>query len=423
MRGLQLTETSVNTRAGAPGFTLCIFVALLAMAMPCATLAQAAHTQLVGYYAERHAASGDYPLKQLATNGAAGLLTQLDYAFGKISQSRCQLLDAELELKRAFSANQSVDGSADSTDPNQLRGTFHQLQELKKQFPKLKVLISIGGWVNSEGFSDAAQPAHVRDFVRSCIDMYLRGNFAPGILAPGIFDGIDIDWEYPVDGGMIPGRPEDTKNFNAMASEFRRQLDALHPGLLLTAAIPATPEDYKHYDLRTLSRYMNYINIMAYDMHWNGEKTTNLHSALFHDPADPSQPPENMHFAAHAVQDFLRSGVPAHKIILGVPFYGKGWTGVNNANHGLYQPAKAASKSPPEYRALKALPGSADRQFYPKMGSCSIWNNGEFFSYDCPEAIAAKRQYVRQHRLGGLMFWEMGQDTSDAELLKALAAK
>ena len=393
------------------------------MEMPCATLAQATHPQLVGYYAERHAASGDYPLKQLATNGAAGLLTQLDYAFGKISQSRCQLLDADLELKRAFSANQSVDGSSDSTDPNQLRGTLHQLQELKKQFPKLKVLISIGGWVNSEGFSDAAQPAHVRDFVRSCIDMYLRGNFAPGIRAPGIFDGIDIDWEYPVDGGLIPGRPEDTKNLNAMAAEFRRQLDALHPGLLLTAAIPATQEDYKHYDLRTLSRYMNYINIMAYDMHWNGEKTTNLHSALFHDPADPSQPPEDTHFAAHAVQDFLRAGVPSRKIVLGVPFYGKGWTGVNNANHGLYQPAKSASKSPPEYRALKGLPGSADRQFYPKMGSCSIWSNSEFFSYDCPEAIAAKRQYVRQHGLGGLMFWEMGQDTSDAELLKALAGK
>ncbi|PYY17383.1 MAG: hypothetical protein DMG61_02560, partial [Acidobacteria bacterium] len=109
--------------------------------------------------------------------------------------------------------------------------------------------------------------------------------------------------------------------------------------------------------------------------------------------------------------------------VLGVPFYGKGWTGVSNTNHGLYQSAKDASKSPPEYRNLKALPGSADRQFYPKTATCSIWNNGEFFSYDCPEAMPVKRQYVREHRLGGLMFWEMGQDTSDAELLKALSGK
>ena len=379
--------------------------------------------QLVGYYAERHAARGDYPLKQLATNGAAGLLTQLDYAFGKVSQSRCQLLDPELELKRAFSADQSVDGRADSTDPSQLRGTFHQLRQLKKQFPKLKILISLGGWVNSEGFSDAAQPAQVRDFVRSCIDLYIRGNFAPGIRAPGIFDGIDVDWEYPVDGGMIPGRPEDTKNFNAMAAEFRRQLDAVRPGLLLTTAVPATQEDYKYFDVKTLARQMNYINIMAYDMHWNGEKITNLHSALFHDPADLSQPPANTHYGAYAVQNFLRAGVPSRKIILGVPFYGKGWTGVSNANHGLYQSAKDASKSPPEYRTLKALPDSADRQFYAKAATCSIWDNGEFFSYDCPEALRLKRQYVRQHRLGGLMFWEMGQDTSDAELLKVLASE
>ena len=327
-----------------------------------AAFAQTPRAQVVGYYAERHAASGDYPLKQLAANGAAGLLTQLDYAFGKVASSRCQVPNPDLELKRSYAAAESVDGTADSSDAHQLRGTFHQLQELKRKFPKLKVLISLGGWANSEGFSDAAQPANVRAFVQSCVDIFIKGNFAEGIHTPGVFDGIDVDWEYPVDGGMIPGRPEDTKNFNAMAAEFRRELDGVRPGLLLTAAIPATQEDYRHYDLKMLSRYMNDLSIMAYDMHWNGEKTTNLHSALFHDPADPSQPPADTHYAVHAVQDFLRAGVPARKIILGVPFYGKGWTGVNDTNHGLYQPAKDASKSPPEYRNLKALPASADRE-------------------------------------------------------------
>ena len=431
MQGSQFPKGNVNPRAGASGSTLgvrrsarCLLLTvLLGVFFPISAFGQASRSQIIGYYAERHAAKGDYPVKQLATNGAAGLLTQLDYAFGKVSQGRCQVPNPDVELKRTYSAADSVDGTADSTDPSQLRGTFHQLQELKRKFPKLKVLISLGGWANSEGFSDAAQPANVRGFVRSCIDIYIRGNFAPGIRSPGIFDGIDIDWEYPVDGGMIPGRPEDTKNLNAMAAEFRRQLDAVRPGLLLTAAIPATQEDYKHYDLSTLSRYMNYLNIMAYDMHWNGEKTTNLHSALFHDPADPSKPPADTHFAAHAVQDFLRTGVPARKIVLGVPFYGKGWTGVSNVNHGLYQAAKDASKSPPEYRNLKGLPDGADRQFYPNNATCSIWNGGEFFSYDCPQALRLKRQYVREHGLGGLMFWEMGQDTADAELLKNLTGK
>ena len=422
MRGLQRRETNVNTRRTAPGSTL-VSVALIATVLPGNALAQAARPQLIGYYAERHAAKGDYRVKQLASNGAAGLLTQMDYAFGKVSQARCQVPNPDLELKRAFSAADSVDGTADPTDAIQLRGTFHQLQELKKKFPKLKILISLGGWANSEGFSDAAQPANVREFVRSCVDIYIRGNFAPGIRAPGVFDGIDVDWEYPVDGGMIPGRPGDTKNLNAMAAEMRRQLDAVRPGLLLTAAIPATEEDYRHFDLRTLARYMNYINLMAYDMHWNGEKITNFHSALFHDPADPSKQPEDTHFATHAVQDFLRAGVPARKLVLGVPFYGKGWTGVSNVNHGLYQTAKDASKSPPEYRNLKLLPGSADRQFYSKAGTCSLWNKGEFFSYDCPQALTLKRQYAREHHLGGLMVWEMGQDTDDAELLRSLTGK
>ena len=386
--------------------------------------AQTSHPQLIGYYAERHAApGGDYPLRQLAVNGAAGLFTQLDYAFGKVGNSRCSVLNPDIELKRAYSAAESVDGSADPDDPNRLRGTFHQLQELKKKFPKLKIMISLGGWANSEGFSDAALPANMHDFVHSCIDIFIQGNFAPGIHAPGIFDGIDIDWEYPVDGGMIPGRPEDTKNLNAMAAEFRRQLNRVRAGLLLTAAIPATAEDYKHYDLKTLSRSMDDVSIMAYDLHWNAEKITNFHSPLFHDPADPSKPPMDKHYGAYAVQDFLRAGVPPRKIIFGVPFYGKGWTGVPDTNHGLYQPAKDASKSPPTYRDLKALPLTADRQFYSKVAACSVWNNGEFFSYDCPEALRLKRQYVRRHQLGGLMFWEMGQDTSDAELLKSLVGK
>jgi len=398
---------------------LCVSVIILAAF---SSWAFAQNPQLIGYYAERHATS-DYPLKQLAINGAAGLITQLNYAFGKVNNSRCGLQKPDLEIRRAFSAAESVDDTADPADPAQFRGTFHQLQELKKKVPKLKILISLGGWTNSEGFSDAAEPANVRAFVHSCIDVFINGNFAPGIHAPGIFDGIDVDWEYPVEGGMIPGRPQDTKNLNAMAAEFRRQLDATHLGLLLIAAIPATAEDYKYYDLKTLSRYMNALGIMAYDMHGSGEKITNLHSALFHDPADPSKPPADKHYAAYAVQDFLRAGVPARKIILGAPFYGRGWTGASNTNHGLYQPAKDASKLPPEYRNLKALPANADRQFYPKMVTCSVWSNREFFGYDCPQAMPLKMQYAREHHLGGMMVWELGQDTSDAELLKSLGGK
>jgi chitinase len=399
-----------------------ILIAFIPGGSAFAQTANAARFQVIGYYAE-HNAYGNFSIKQIDTSGAAALLTQLDYAFARVAHNRCEVPEREVELNHPYSAADSVDGSADTNTPNQLRGSFHQLQELKRKHPRLKILISFGGWGNSEGFSDAAEPQNLKAFVRSCVDTFIKGNFAPGIHAPGIFDGIDVDWEYPVDGGMIPGRPEDKQNMTLLAAEFRRQLDAVHPGLLLTAAIPAGAEDYTHYDLKAISRYFDYLSLMVYDLHWNVEKTTNLHSALFHDPADKSRPPLDTHYGAHAVMDFLKAGVPARKIVFGVPFYGKGWTGVADKNHGLYQPASGPSKQPSSYRDLKALPATADAQFNQTAATCTIWNQGEFWSYDCPRAMRAKLRFIHQHHLGGVMFWELGDDTPDAELLKALVGK
>jgi chitinase len=256
--------------------------------------------------------------------------------------------------------------------------------------------------------------------VRSCVHSFIEGYFAPGIHDPGIFDGIDIDWEYPVSGGVTPGLPEDTKNFTSMAAEFRKQLDAVRPGLLLTAALPAEPELYAHFELKKISRYLDDVAIMAYDMHWDGEPVTNLHSALFHDPADPSQPPQSDYYGDFAVRGYIRAGVPSKKIIFGVPFYGKGWSGVKDENHGLYQAATGPAKASGAYRDLKALPATADRQYYPAAATCSVWNDGNFWSFDCPEAMRAKMDYIRRENLGGVMFWELSHDTPDGELLIAL---
>lgn len=376
---------------------------------------------VIGYFTEGGAKSGRYTVKDLATSGAAGLLTELDYAFGRVADDQCQIADHEASLRHSYSEAESVNGQADPGGPNQLRGTFHQLQELKRRYPKLRVVISFGGWGASGGFSSAAQPDHLRGFVRSCVHTFIEGYFAPGIHAPGIFDGIDIDWEYPVSGGVTPGRPEDTKNFTALAAEFRRQLDAVRPGLLLTAALPAEPELYRQFELKQISRYLDDVAIMAYDMHWDTEPVTNLHSALFHDPGDPSKPPSSDYNGDFAVRAFVQAGVPRKKIIFGVPFYGKGWTGVKDVNHGLYQAATGPAQAPGAYRDLKALPPTADRQYYRGPATCSVWSDGNFWSYDCPEAMRAKMDYIRRQRLGGVMFWELSHDTPEGELLHALA--
>ncbi|HTC95063.1 MAG TPA: glycoside hydrolase family 18 protein [Terriglobales bacterium] len=379
-------------------------------------------TQVIGYFTENGAKSGRYTVKDVATSCAAALLTTLDYAFGRVDGDQCQIADRETALDHAYGAAESVDGTADPVDANRLRGAFHQLQELKRRYPKLKIVISFGGWGQSQGFPSAVQPDHLREFVRSCVHTFIEGYFAPGIHAPGIFDGIDIDWEYPVEGGVTSGRPDDTKNFTAMAAEFRRQLDAIRPGLLLTAALPAEAKLYKNFELKKISRTMNDLSIMAYDLHWNSEPMSNLHSPLFHDPADPSKAPMDIRFGDYAVQGFLQAGVPARKIVLGVPFYGKGWTGVKDINHGLYQPATGPTQDWGGYRALKALP-DADRQYSSTAVTCTLWSGGNFWSYDCPEALRAKMGYIRSHHLGGVMFWELSQDTDDVELLRALTGR
>ncbi len=107
------------------------------------------------------------------------------------------------------------------------------------------MLISLGGWTWSRGFSSAARAENRQAFVASCIDAYIRGNLpvtdgaGGNAAAAGVFDGIDIDWEYPVACGIACGTPEDRQNFTALLAEFRRQLDQVRPGLLLTVAVGA----------------------------------------------------------------------------------------------------------------------------------------------------------------------------------------
>jgi chitinase len=377
--------------------------------------------QVIGYFTEGGAKSGKYTVKDLIASGAAERLTEINYAFGRVADDQCQIPDPETALKHSYSAAESVDGTDDPAGDTQLRGTFHQLQELKRKYPKVRIVISFGGWGQSDGFSSAVEPEHLKEFVRGCVDVFILGHFAPGIEAPGVFDGIDIDWEYPVEGGVTPGRPEDTANFTAMAEEFRHRMDAVRPGLLLTAALPAPAELYKNFDLKRIAASMDFLSIMAYDLHWDSEPVTYLHSPLFHDPKDPSKPPFDTRSADFAVRGFLAAGVPANRIVLGVPFYGKGWTSVQDVNHGLYQSATGPAKVGGSYRELKQLAGTVDRKYFKKAATCTVWNNSSFWSYDCPEAMRKKMAYIRKQHLGGVMFWELSHDTADGELLRTLS--
>jgi chitinase len=214
-----------------------------------------------------------------------------------------------------------------------LAGNFNQLRELKAKYKNLKILISIGGWTLSGQFSGAVQPANLKGFVQSCVDMFIKGNIpglAPGAAA-GIFNGIDIDWEYPafqrIDGQSKGGYTfsrNDTQNYTAMLAEFRRQLGSRY---LLTIAAPAGQDKFSKIQLSKIGPYLDWINLMTFNYHNSWETQTDIQPPLYCDPKDPW--PTKIYCINYSVTSYRQAGIPAAKINLGLPFYGhdstNGW--------------------------------------------------------------------------------------------------
>ncbi len=348
----------------------------------------------------------------------------------------CKLGDEWADYQVPWTADQSVDGQA-VTWPNPILGNFQQLKALKSLYPNLKVVISLGGWTWSKYFSDAALTQQSRQaFVQSCVDLFIKGDLPdPGWggmgglgSGAGVFDGIDIDWEYPASEGNAGNivRPEDTQNFTALLAEFRKQLDAVGPGLLLTIAAPAAEDKYAKIELRKISRYLDWINVMTYDFHGTWDSTTNFQANLYTSRTDPSTPAYSVD---DTVRGYLKAHVPEEKIVVGVPFYGRGWTGVTNANHGLYQPAAGPAPATFEagvedYKVLKTFVGTNGfvRYWDGKTEDAWLFNGATFWTFDDEQTIARKTDYIRHQELGGVMFWELSGDDANGTLIKAIAA-
>ncbi|WP_433016513.1 glycoside hydrolase family 18 protein [Kribbella sp. CA-294648] len=158
-----------------------------------------AHSQkrVVGYYTQWSGYDRNFLVSDLVKNGTAAKLTHLNYAFGFLdAQGKCVSSDPWADYQRPFTAEQSVSGKADEAG-QPLAGNLNQLRQLKQKFPKLRISISLGGWTGSKYFSDAALPANRAAHVKSCLDMWIKGNLpgAPAGAAKGVFDGIDLDWD------------------------------------------------------------------------------------------------------------------------------------------------------------------------------------------------------------------------------------
>ncbi len=368
----------------------------------------------------------DYHPQNIAASGAAARITHLMYAFGNPTASGCAVSNPEADYEKPYAAADSVDGKADRVEPQTVRGNFGQLLKLKAAYPRLKVLISLGGWTLSSHFSEAASSAASRQaFVASCIGLFIKGDLGNGMSIAGLFDGIDVDWEYPgACGNTCAFSPADPRNFALLLAEFRRQLDLLDKRYLLTIAAPAGHEDYSLLELNAIHPYLDYINLMAYDLHGAWEKVTNHLAALYANPAEPADTANRN--VDRAVTDYLAAGVPPAKLVLGVPFYGRGWKGVPATNHGLYQPAAGPAKASGEpgidpFRVLKNLGYPSFRDPMAQAFWVYSPSAGVFWSYDDPASLLNKTNYIKSKGLAGAMSWELSNDDSAATLLNTLA--
>jgi len=377
-----LKVRKIDARSGRVGMML----AILSVTLPGAAQAKrSAHTpeqpQIIAYI---------FPRDHILQPGevAATKLTRINYAFANIKDGK---IDAE--------------NPADA--PN-----FGALVALKRQNPSLKVLVSVGGWLWSGNFSDMAlTPASRARFIDSVAEFIRQYKL----------DGLDIDWEFPGEvGAGNRFRPEDKEHYTLLLEALRRRFDreqrALGRRLYLSVAVGSGHDWLEHTQMGLVAKAVDTVNLMAYDFYEPGDESiTGNHAPLYHDPADPK--PGS---AADSVRDFEQAGVPARKIVLGVPFYGHVWGNVAAANHGLFQPGSELPRTAPRLQDVGSgvlPPGfvrywdAASQVPYLYNAQTKVW-----VSYEDPVSLAVKCAYVKREGLGGIMFWEYTADPSGALL-------
>ncbi|MCM0640009.1 glycosyl hydrolase family 18 protein [Cellulomonas wangsupingiae] len=364
--------------------------------------------KVVGYFAEWGVYARNYHVKNIHTSGAADRMTHILYAFGNTTGGRCSVGDPYADHDKAYTAADSVDGVADTWD-QPLRGSFNQLRKLKAMHPGLKVIWSFGGWTWSGGFTQAA--ADPAAFAQSCYDLVEDPRWAD------VFDGIDVDWEYPNACGLTCDS-SGPQAFDRVVTALRQKFGT---GNLVTAAITADGSPggkIDAADYATAATKLDWIMPMTYDYFgaFTPQGPTAPHSPLTSYAGIPQQG-----FNAQAAVDkLIAQGIPARKILLGVGFYGRGWSGVTQTAPGGTATGAAPGtyeQGIEDYKVLKQrcpATGTVGGTAYARCGT-------EWWGYDTPATVTSKMAWARGRGLGGAFFWELSGDTPDGELVRAVA--
>lgn len=285
------------------------------------------------------------------------------------------------------------------------------LRRIRRVHPAIKLVLSVGGW-GADGFSQAAASQAGRE--RLAVS-------AAEIAEEYGLDGIDIDWEYP--GTSIAGIAacrEDKQNFTLLLRQLRETLDDAGPGRMLTIAAGGDTYFTLQTDIPEICRYLDYVMLMTYDLQGGFQTVTGHHAALY-------QGRNNLIDASvdKAVRVFGEAGLPAEKMVVGVPFYSRQWDRVKGGGDGLGQEAETIGHYGPDYGSLADYIGLADRgnpeddiqqhdayrrYWDAEAGVPYLFDGSTFISYEDQQSLAGKIAYIRERDLLGIMFWEYRSD-------------
>lgn len=333
-----------------------------------------------------------------------------------------------------FSFTQVVDGEMRFSKPEIAGPRLEALVKQKHRNPELKVMIACGGW-GADGFSDMALTEESRErFIQSA------GEF----IKQYQLDGMDMDWEYPgISGAGTMARPEDTKNFTALMKGLREMLDNFDSPKVLTFASAGWKRYYDFIEVNEVMKYADYTNVMTYDQVSGVSIYTGHHTPLGDvKNGDIAGTPFQVHLdslhengenpdadprSAEKIVDFLiKEGVDPKQIVIGGAFYGRVWKGVPPANNGLYQLSNGLHIGWMAYHQIreKYEADSNFKRFWDEKARAPYMYNAAdslFVSYDDTVSVAEKTKYAINKGIGGIMFWELGNDTKEeGSLLDAI---
>lgn len=343
-------------------------------------------------------------LSLYATGQPGNTMTVTGYFFGKAAQ--VEAIPAT-KLTHIIFSFCHLKGNLLTVDSGEDAATIAALVELKNKNPNLKVLLSLGGWGGCATCSDVFSSAKGRkDFARSVLE--LNRFFKT--------DGIDIDWEYPVVEGY-PGhiyKPADKQNFTDLIVELRTTLGTQYEVSFAAGGFQEFLE--KAVDWTAVAPVVDRINLMTYDL-VNGNSTRTGHHTPLYSTTSQRESTDN------AVKYLIGKGVPANKLVVGAAMYGRIWENVAPVQHGLYQSGKF--KQGMNYNQFdRELPASAGWVKYwddvAKAPYAYHASGKLFMTYDNPKSMALKTKYVIDHKLNGIMFWEITNDKSVDGLLDVI---